>query len=113
MPAPYCPSRGDVVWLNFEPQAGHGQSGRRPALAVSPESYNRKVGLALFCPITSHAKGYPFEVALPPGCEVSGVVLADQVKNLDWKARDSRPACRLPARELQEVLARLSTLLVG
>jgi mRNA interferase MazF len=111
MPTPYYPSRGDIVWMNFDPQAGHEQSGRRPALVVSPESYNRKIGLALFCPITSHAKGYPFEVALPEGSDVLGVVLSDQVKNLDWKARDARFACAVPIRVLQEVLARLDTLL--
>lgn len=111
MPALYCPSRGDVVWMNFDPQAGHEQSGRRPALVVSPESYNRKVGLALICPITSRAKGYPFEVALPVGLDVSGVVLSDQLKNLDWRARDARFAFPAPTRVLQEVLARLGTLL--
>lgn len=78
----YVPSRGDVVWLSFSPQAGHEQAGRRPALVVSPASYNRKVGLALLCPITSQVKGYPFEVSLPAGLEVSGVVLSDQIKVL-------------------------------
>ena len=87
MSDPYCPKRSDIVWLTFTPQAGHEQAGHRPALVLSPERYNRKVGLALACPITSQVKGYPFEVPIPPGLEVSGVVLADQVKSLDWKAR--------------------------
>jgi mRNA interferase MazF len=111
MPSPYCPRRGDVVWIHFSPQAGHEQAGHRPAVVLSPESYNRKVGLALFCPITSQVKGYAFEVEIPPGLDVSGVVLSDQVKNLDWRARDVRLACPLPPVTLQEVIAKLSTLL--
>jgi mRNA interferase MazF len=83
----YVPRRGDVVWLSFDPQAGHEQAGRRPAFVLSPEAYNRKTGLFLACPITSKAKGYPFEVALPAGLPVSGVILTDQIKNLDWKVR--------------------------
>jgi len=86
MPRPYCPKRGDIVWLTFNPKAGHEQAGYRPALVLSPEPYNRKVGLAVLCPITSRAKGYPFEVKLPDGFKVSGVVLSDQVKNLEWNA---------------------------
>lgn len=73
----YIPARGDVVWLTFNPQAGHEQAGRRPALVLSPSSYNRKVGLAIFCPITSQVKGYPFEVAIPAGSKLGGVILAD------------------------------------
>ena len=79
----YFPDRGDVVWLNFSPKAGHEQSGRRPAVVASPKSYNKKVGLGLFCPITSQIKGYPFEVAIPAGMSMSGVVLSDQIKILD------------------------------
>src|SRR5437762_13948374 len=82
----YVPERGDAVWLTLDPQAGHEQAGRRPALVLSPAAYNGRVGLALCCPITNQAKGYPFEVALPDGLAVSGVVLADQVKSLDWRA---------------------------
>lgn len=108
---PYCPKRGDVVWLSFTPQSGHEQAGHRPALTLSPESYNRKAGLALFCPITSRAKGYPFEVALPDGLKTSGVVLSDQVKSLDWRARRADFACALPPETLAEVLARLDALL--
>jgi len=83
----YTPQRGDLVWLSFDPQAGHEQAGRRPAFVLSPEPYNRKTGLFLVCPVTSKVKGYPFEVALPDGLAVSGVILADQIKSLDWKAR--------------------------
>jgi len=110
MPIPYCPKRGDVVWLTFNPQAGHEQAGHRPALVLSPESYNRKVGLALFCPITSHVKGYPFEVKVPHGHKVDGVVLADQVKSLDWKARQTSFCCILPNETVHEVLNKLGTL---
>jgi len=110
MANPYCPKRGDVVWLTFNPQAGHEQSGHRPALVLSPESYNRKVGLALFCPITSHIKGYPFEVRIPHGHKVDGVILADQVKSLDWKARQTSYCCSLPAEIVHEALNKLGTL---
>lgn len=107
----YCPDRGDVVWISFNPQSGHEQAGHRPALVLSPRAYNKKVGLAVLCPITSLAKGYPFEVAIPDGLDVSGVVLADQVKNLDWRARKASLCCRLPDETTQDVLAKLATLL--
>ena len=81
----YTPQRGDIVWLNFNPQIGREQTGRRPAVVLSPGSYNGKVGLLLACPITSQVKGYPFEVAIPPGLKIRGVVLSDQVKSLDWR----------------------------
>ncbi len=109
--AAYCPRQGDIVWLSFDPQTGHEQAGHRPALVLSPERYNRKVGLALLCPITAQIKGYPFEVAVPEGLEVSGVILADQVKSLDWKARKTRFGCRLPPAAFQEVVAKLESLL--
>jgi mRNA interferase MazF len=108
---PYTPERGDIVWLTFTPQAGHEQAGRRPALVLSPRAYNRKVGLAIFCPITSQIKGYPFEVAVPQGLTVNGVILSDQVKSLDWKARQAEFVCRLPDSLLMTVLKRLGTLL--
>ena len=111
MPTAYCPKRGDVVWLAFNPQAGHEQAGHRPALVLSPEAYNSKVGLALFCPVTSQVKGYPFEVHLPEGHPVSGVVLADQVKSLDWKARHTTFCCALSKETVQEVLNKLGTLI--
>ena len=82
----YFPRRGDIVWLSFDPQSGHEQAGHRPALVLSPELYNRKTGLAVFCPVSSQEKGYPFEVKIPPGHKISGVILSDQVKSLDWKA---------------------------
>jgi mRNA interferase MazF len=107
----YCPDRGDIVWLAFAPQAGHEQAGHRPALVLSPAEYNRKAGLALFCPVTSQSKGYPFEVPLPQGLKVSGVVLADQVKSLDWRARAARFCCRAPDGAVEEAAAKLAALL--
>ena len=105
------PKRGDIIWINLNPQSGHEQAGRRPALVLSPESYNVKLGLAIMCPITSQIKGYPFEVLIPGGLEVSGAILSDQVKSLDWKTRDASWACKLPKNTLDEVLQKLSTLL--
>lgn len=107
----YVPERGDVVWLQFDPQAGHEQAGERPALVVSPAAYNGKVGLALLCPITTHIKDYPFEVQLPAGLRVRGAVLADQVKSLDWRARRARRFGAVRAPILQEVLRKLGLLL--
>jgi len=107
----YCPQRGDVVWLSFSPQSGHEQAGLRPALTLSPEAYNRKAGLALFCPITTKAKGYPFEVPVPAGLKVTGVVLSDHVKTLDWHARGAKFSCRLPDAVVGVVLDRLEVLL--
>ncbi len=108
---PHAPDSGDIVWLAFTPQAGHEQAGRRPALALSPRLYNGKTGLALFCPITSRVKGYPFEVALPAGSSVTGVVLADQVKSLDWRARQADFACRAPPAVIDEVVDKIEALL--
>lgn len=107
----YVPGRGDVVWITLDPQVGHEQRGRRPALVLSPLAYNGKVGLALLCPITSQVKGYPFEVALPEGLPVTGVVLADQVKTLDWKARQCVRIGAIPEEVVVQVLRRLNTLL--
>ncbi|HXH69192.1 MAG TPA: endoribonuclease MazF [Pyrinomonadaceae bacterium] len=107
----YAPERGDAVWLNFNPQSGHEQAGRRPAIVVSPSSYNRKVGLALFCPITNQAKGYPFEVAIPKNAKVSGVVFSDQIKSLDWRARSVEFIAKLPDSVVDEVLKKLKSLL--
>jgi len=108
---PYCPKRGDVVWLSFVPQAGHEQAGRRPVLTLSPEAYNRKTSLAVFCPITTQAKGYPFEIPVPKGLKASGVVLSDHVKSLDWVARKAEFYCRVPEATVVEVLERLGVLL--
>lgn len=111
MVAPYVPDRGDAVWLHFDPRSGHEQGGRRPALVLSPASYNGKVGLAILCPVTSRAKGYPFEVTLPDGAGVDGVVLADQVKSLDWRARQAELIGPMPEGVTAEVLGKLGALL--
>lgn len=105
------PDRGDLIWIVFNPQAGHEQAGRRPAVVLSPASYNGKIGLALLCPITSRRKGYPFEVLLPAGLPVTGVILADQIKSLNWRARQAEVIGQLPLAQLQEVLQKLSALL--
>jgi mRNA interferase MazF len=110
MPA-FVPDGGDIVWLTFDPQAGHEQAGRRPALILSPKHYNQKSGLALVCPVTSQIKGYPFEVPVPVGCGVAGVILADHVKSLDWKARHASRIGRIPPQVMSEVLTRLAPLL--
>lgn len=106
----YAPDRGDVVWLSFSPHAGHEQAGRRPALIISPRAYNQRVGLAICCPITSQAKGYPFEVSLGMEGRTRGVVLSDQVKSLDWQARRAEFIERAPAAVTGEVLGKLGTL---
>ena len=106
----YYPSRGDLVWVSFTPQAGHEQAGVRPALVLSPVEYNRKVGLALVCPVTSKVKGYPFEVPLASDSKITGAVLADQVKSLDWRVRKARFAESVSAEILDEVTARLRVL---
>jgi len=113
VPGRYVPARGDLVWLEFDPQAGHEQRGRRPALVVSPQAYNSRIGLALFCPVTSQVKGYPFEVALPGSGKVSGVILADQLKSLDWAARQVQRIEPAPPDVVDEVLAKILTLLEG
>jgi len=107
---PYVPERGNIVWLTFTPQAGHEQAGRRPALVLSPSAYNGKVGLAIFCPITSQIKGYPFEVPVPQGLTVGGAILSDQVKSLDWRVRKAEFICKLPDSTLTAVMKRVGTL---
>jgi mRNA interferase MazF len=107
----FVPDAGDLVWLNFDPQAGHEQAGRRPELVLSPKVYNQKSGLGLFCPATNQQKGYSFEVPVPEGCGVTGVILADHVKSCDWKARDARKIGSVPQATLDEVLARIAPLL--
>ena len=104
------PSRGDLIWLQFNPQAGHEQAGHRPAVVISPSSYNRRVGLALCCPVTSQVKGYPFEVLLPPGLGVEGAILSDQIKSLDWRVRKARRIGNLPAEVLQETVGKILAL---
>lgn len=107
----YVPDRGDVVWLSFDPQAGREQAGRRPAVILSPLAYNGRVGLALCCPVTSQVKGYPFEVPLPEGIGVTGVVLSDHVRSLDWRVRRAEFMARLPSACLEEILQKLNALL--
>lgn len=107
----YIPRRGDVVWLTLSLVAGHEQAGRRPAVVLSPEAYNARVGLALFCPVTSQIKGYPWEVRIPDGLPTVGVVLSDQVKSLDWRARSAEKICALPAAAVAEILGKLTALL--
>ena len=110
-PGGYIPQRGDMVWITLNPQTGHEQSGRRPAVVISPRSYNSKTGLIILCPVTSQIKGYPFEVLLPPGLPVSGAILSDQVKSLDWRARDTEWICTSPGDTMSEVFEKLGTLL--
>jgi mRNA interferase MazF len=107
----YIPDSGDIVWITFNPQAGHEQAGRRPALVLSPAAYNGKVGLAILCPITSQVKSYPFEVIIPDGLEIKGAILSDQVRSLDWKARKAAFDCKLPSNTFNEVVQKLSTLI--
>jgi mRNA interferase MazF len=107
----WVPDQGDVVWIDMSPQSGHEQRGRRPALVLSPSSYNRRVGLALVCPITSKVKGYDFEVLLPPDLPVSGVILSDEVRSVDWKSRKAEALCHLPVDAIDDVLAKLRALL--
>ncbi len=107
----YVPERGDLVWIAFNPQAGHEQTGRRPALVLSPEKYNQRVKLAIMCPITTKIKNYPFEVRLPENMKTTGVILADQVKSLDWEAREIAFIEKAPTSVVEEVLKKLNTLL--
>jgi mRNA interferase MazF len=107
----YIPKRGDVVRLTLNSQVGHEQAGRRPVLVLSPEEYNRKVGLALFCPLTNQVKGYPFEVLVPLDLPVTGVILPDQVKSLDWRKRGAERICSLPPKTVIEVFQKLKVLL--
>jgi mRNA interferase MazF len=109
----YLPDRGDVIWLSFDPQAGHEQAGRRPAIVLSPSLYNRSSVLALVVPVTSQIKGYPFEVAIPAGLPVTGVILADHIKSVDWAARKAEFRCKLPTETVGEVLAKAALLLTA
>jgi mRNA interferase MazF len=109
-PSHYVPARGDIVWLQFDPQAGHEQAGHRPALVISPRSYNGRVGLALFCPLSTSVKGYPFEVVMPEGAKAAGAILSDQIKSLDWRARKVRKFDQVSDDTLAEVLGKIGTL---
>ena len=107
----YVPQCGDVVRITLNEQAGHEQAGRRPAVVLSPQSYNGKTGLALLCPVTNQIKGYPFEVLIPAALPIAGAVLSDQVKSVDWRARNAELICTLPTETISEVLQKLVTLL--
>jgi len=107
----YVPDAGDFVWLTFDPQAGREQAGRRPALVLSPKIYNVKAGLLIACPITNQTKGYPFEVAVPAGSGISGVILADHLKSVDWKARNAERLGPCAGETIEEVRARIAPLL--
>ena len=107
---PYVPDRGDIVWLDFNPQAGHEQRGRRPALTISYKEYNGKIGLGLFCPITSKIKGYPFEVE-GGGEKVSGCVLSDQIKSLDWTVRNIEYIDKIDEERLDDVITNVRILM--
>ena len=111
MKMPFVPDAGDFVWLTFDPQSGREQPGRRPALVFSPKNYNAKSGSALVCPVTNQVKGYPFEVAVPAGRGATGVILADHLKSIDWKARHAEPLGRCTEEVMDEVRARLAPLL--
>ncbi len=106
-----APERGDIVWLNFDPQVGREQAGRRPALVLSPAAYNGRVGLLIVCPITNQVKGYSYEVALPDDAGASGVVLCDQAKSMDWRGREVRFIGRVSPKFVTEVGEKLRTLL--
>jgi len=108
----YCPKRGDIVWLNFNPQAGHEQMGRRPALVLSPFEYNLKTSLAIFCPITSKEKGYPFEVLIK-GKNIKGAVLSDQIKNLDWTIRKAEFIEEIDKLALKEIEDNIKLLIIS
>jgi len=109
--SPYVPDTGDIIWLDFDPEAGREQSGRRPAFVLSPARYNSRVGLSLVCPVTSRVKGYPFEVAIPEGHPVTGVILSDQVRSLDWRARHADFVCVVPTEVAARVAAKVRSLL--
>jgi len=109
----YTPAQGDLVWLDFNPQSGHEQGGRRPAVVLSPTAYNKRLGLALVCPVTRQAKGYPFEVALPPSLPVTGVALSDHIKSQDWRARRAEFIAKLDPTTLTAVLQRARMLLTS
>ena len=107
----YVPQRGDIVWIDYNPQRGREQAKRRPALVLSPADYNGLVGLAVVCPIANQARDYPFEVMIPPGLAATGVVLADQIKSFDWHQRNAEFKGKFPESVVREVLETVLTLL--
>jgi len=106
----WVPERGDVIWLNFTPNAGHEQAGMRPALVVSRTAYNRNAGLCVVFPITSKSKGYPFEIKVPAGLSVAGFVLADQCRTVDWRQRQAAFLAKAPAALMKKTLERFVAL---
>ena len=112
-PGDYCPEAGDLIWIDLDPTVGHEQSGRRPAIVLSPHSYNAAAGLCVICPITSRVRGYPFEATLPDGASFRGAVLADQPRSIPWDKRPIKQAGRAPERVLTEVRERLAALLLA
>jgi mRNA interferase MazF len=106
----YIPNKGDIVWLDFNPQLGHEQRGRRPALVLSYKAYNEKIGLGIFCPITSKEKGYPFEVKII-GKKIKGCVLSDQIKSLDWKIRNIEYIEKVKDEILDEVIEKIKVII--
>jgi len=111
MSSTFVPERGDAVWIDLSPQAGHEPSGRRPAVVLSPAAYNGLTGLMLICPVTSRVKGYPFEVAIPSGLLVSGVILSDQAKSVAWRARRAEFVTKLPDSVVESIVQKLQRLL--
>ncbi|MEJ5352260.1 MAG: type II toxin-antitoxin system PemK/MazF family toxin [Melioribacteraceae bacterium] len=107
----YIPERGDIVWLCFNPQAGHEQSGKTASVVTLPKEYNQKTNLAIFCPITNQVKGYPFEVKIPDNLGISGAILSDQIKSLDWNVRKAEFICSLPDDALKETLNKINALI--
>ena len=107
----FVPERGDIVLMSFAPGPGPKRAGRRPAVALSPQAYNARVGLAIFCPVVTEVKGYPFEVPIPDGLPVRGAILADQAVCLDWRAHRAERVCTLPSAAVEEVLGKLRALL--
>jgi mRNA interferase MazF len=105
------PERGDLVYLDFNPQSGHEQAGRRPGIVLSPKTFNLATGFVVVCPITNREKGYPFEIVLPVGLHMEGVVLADQVKSLDWRSRNIYIKDRVPQNVIDEILDKIHTFL--
>jgi mRNA interferase MazF len=106
----YCPDAGDLVWIDRDPTLGHEQSGHRPAIMLTPRQYNMRSGLCIMCPVTSRARSYPFEVAIPPGHAIAGVILVDQVRSVSWEERYVKMAGVAPAEVIDEVRERLAVL---
>jgi mRNA interferase MazF len=107
----YIPDKGDIIWINFDPQAGREQAKIRPALVLSSFVYNSMSLLVIVCPITSKIKDYPYEIKLSEGLEVKGVILADQIKNMDWKVRGASFICKIPEEIMEEVLSKIENII--